>query len=219
MKQRLTLPQMLLLGCLLAASVLSLRTALQTGWADFQLMKPRSVIQRWQNSATPPSFKVWGITRNELVRIQGMNPTDPQLVESLGYLYGLQAMRIKSALPEMQGMLLDQAIAHFRAAIPLRPMSPYAWSNLAFALHEKGENSVELWSAFDRAFKYGQREISVQRQLAEIGFARWAELDQLRQNQIREIVATTDRKTRKELLSAALNHKLQDIFPNDALEN
>lgn len=217
MTARLNLLQRLMLSALGAASLTVTWHAAHVGVLDFQLMKPRAVIERWKAGA-PPNIKLWGKTANELKAGLESNPSDPQVVESLGYLYALQAMR-SAEIPELKHALLDQSIEYFRASTKLRPMSPYAWSNLALALHEKGDVGAEMWDAFDRAMRYGQREIAVQKQLAEIAFSRWGEVGETRQAQMRQIVAKVGEDYREALLDIVERNKIEGLMIEPLPEN
>lgn len=209
MTSRLTLLQKILLGSLGMVSLVTAWSAVRVGWYDFQLMKPRAVVDSWR-LGTPPSIKMWGKTLGELKALHAQNPEDPQVVESLGYIYALQAMRSRE-IPELKQALFDEAIIYFRTSIKLRPMSSYAWSNLALALHQKGEANAEMWTAFDRAMRYGGREIAVQKQLAEIGFARWPEIGETRQNQLRNIYVSVGADYQEAMLEIAQRNNLQGL--------
>lgn len=211
MTSRLTLPQKILLGSLGMVSLVTAWSAVRVGWYDFQLMKPRAVVDSWR-LGTPPSIKMWGKTLGELKALHAQNSEDPQVVESLGYIYALQATRSRE-IPELKQALFDEAIAYFRASTKLRPMSPYAWSNLALALHENGEASDEMWAAFDRAIRYGRREIAVQKKLAEIGFAHWSDISETRRNQLREIYSTVqyDNQDQEAMLEIAQRNNVQGL--------
>lgn len=210
MNSRLSFPQKVLLGALAAVSLVTTWSGIRAGWHDFLLMKPRAVVDSWRNGA-PPGMKLWGLTQQQLKQAQARNPDDPQVEESLGYLYALQAMRSRD-IPELKQALLAESIGHFRSATRLRPMSPYAWSNLALALHENDEAPDEMWAAFDRAMLYGQREIAVQKQLAEIAFARWDEAGEKRQAQMREIVAKVGEDYREALLDIVERNKVVGLM-------
>ncbi|MCB4358676.1 hypothetical protein [Quatrionicoccus australiensis] len=210
MSSRLSFPQKVLLGTLLAASLFASLAGIRAGWHDFLLMKPRAVVDSWRNGA-PPGMKLWGLTLQQLKQAQVRNPDDPQVEESLGYLYALQAMRSRE-IPELKQALFSESIGHFRRSTNLRPMSPYAWSNLALALHENDEASEEMWAAFDRAMLYGQREIAVQKQLAEIAFARWNEVGETRQAQMREIVSKVGEEYREALLNIVERNNVEGLM-------
>jgi hypothetical protein len=216
MKPGLTLRQKTLLAALLVASAMAACSGIGAGWHDFQLMKPRAVVDSWRNGA-PPGMKLWGMTLAQLKQAREREPGDPQVAESLGYLLAYQAMR-SHEIPELERALLDEAIIHFRDATRLRPMSPYAWGNLALALHEKNEGPEEMWAAFDRAMLYGQREIAVQKQLAEIAFAHWEEAGKTRQGQMREIVAKVGEDYREALLEIAERNKVRGLMADLPME-
>lgn len=212
MTRRLLASHKALLGVLVAASLTASWSAARQAWIDFQFMKPRAVIEGWKQGEAP-SIRRWGKTRDELEQVRQMNPNDPQVLESLGFLYGLQALR-SEAVPELQQALLDEAISDFRAATRLRPMSPFAWSNLAFALHKKGQANEEMWAAYDRAMRYGRREGAVQHQLAEIGFAHWATLDGRRRQQLQQMVEAANENNKKDLLAIASRNQVD--WPADS---
>jgi len=217
MKPKLSIPQRVLLGLLVVISLVVSWSAMRAGWHDFLLMKPRAVVDSWRNGA-PPGMKLWSLTLEQLNQAQKRNPDDPQVAESLGYLYALQAQRSQD-IPELKQALLAEAIPHFRDGTHLRPMSPYAWGNLALALHERGEGQQEMWAAFDRAMQYGQREIAVQKQLAEVAFARWDEAGELRQQQMRAIVAKVGEEYREALLEIGERHKIQGLVVDPPADN
>jgi len=217
MNSRLSFPQKALLGGLAAISLITTWSAVRAGWHDFLFMKPRAVVDSWRNGA-PPGMKLWGLTLEQLKQAQARNPDDPQVEEGLGYLYALQAMRSRD-IPELKQALLAESIGYFRSATRLRPMSPYAWSNLALALHENDEAPEEMWAAFDRAMLYGQREIAVQKQLAEIAFARWSEVGQTRQAQMRQIVANVGEDYREALLDIVERNKVEGLMADPLPEN
>jgi tetratricopeptide (TPR) repeat protein len=210
MKAKLSILQLLALFTLLVALLAASWGAIRIGFLDFQFMKSRAVIERWKDG-TPPTIKLWGKTANDLKEALEANPNDPQIAESLGYLYALQAMR-SAELPELKMMLLDESISYFRTSTRLRPMSPYAWSNLALALHEKNDDSDEMWHAFDRAMRYGQREIAVQKQLAEIAFARWSDIGEVRQEQMRKIVTGVGDDYKEALLDIAERNSVRGLL-------
>jgi len=76
-----------------------------------------------------------------------------------------------------------------------------------------------MWAAFDRAMLYGQREIAVQKQLAEIAFARWSEVGQTRQAQMRQIVANVGEDYREALLDIVERNKVEGLMADPLPEN
>ncbi len=121
---------LVILVAALAASWIAIRALV----ADVLTMQARWQVVQWQRTPGPlPAPGDLGRVRNQLVAGLAWTPGDPQLLENLGYIYGLRAVRA-ARLPELQRPMLDEAIANFRQALNRRPMSPYTWVNLATAL-------------------------------------------------------------------------------------
>lgn len=200
----------LVLIAALAASWIAIRVFM----ADVLTMQARWQVLQWQRpEVRPPAPAAIGQVRNQLVAGLSWTPGDPQLLESLGYLYGIRAVRA-APLPELQRSLLDEAINNFRLALSRRPMSPYTWANLALALEMRDGSSAAMWSAFDRAWLYGQREGGVQIRLLQIALRHWnGDLGVERQSHIRHIVSESRGKTRREMLRLLKVLKREDLLP------
>ena len=192
-----------LLGVVLLASSASLFYALRAAWADTASMQARWQINLWQTGKAPlPKLPEWGAARNDLAAALAWTPNDPQLHENLGYLYGLRALNSR-IIPELEQAMLADSVSYFRQAIVARPMSPYAWTNLALALHYKGGQDAAMWQAWERGWQYGNREAGVQRMLTEIGFARWKEAAPEQQARLLEMVNTARAHSKGDLLAIA----------------
>ena len=195
--------QRLILLVLACAAVASLYVGLRAALADTLMLRARWQLTQWQQTGVTAVPAIdWGMARNDLVKALQWAPGDPQIREGLGYLYALRAINSR-AIPELESAMLDQAIAYYRAAIVRRPMSPHPWANLALALHYRNAEAASLWQAYDRAHQYGQREAAVQRILAEIGFARWAEAGVQRQAALTVLVDTAYPHARNDLIKIA----------------
>lgn len=194
----------------LASSWIAVRALM----ADLLTMQARWQVTQWQRALGPiPGPAEIGRVRNQLVAGLEWTPSDPQLLESLGYLYGLRAVRA-ARLPELQRPMLDEAILNFRQALIHRPMSPYTWVNLALALEMRDGASTEMWSAFDRAWTYGQREGGVQIRLLQIALRHWdSGLGLERQSNMRLMVSQSRGKTRLEILRQLKHLKRDDLLP------
>lgn len=213
----LTLRQRVLLGVIGMVSLVALYTAGRHAMADLVSARARAQVAQWQSD---PKAKInlgeFGWMRNALVRSLEWTPENPQAYEHLGYLYGLRAVQA-SELPELSQALLDESILYYQEAITRRPMSPHAWASLAFARHLRGEQALAMWQAWDKAWQYGHRERSIQRQLAELVFARWEEAGAVRQDQIRDLVRNAIPLVQKSLLDLADRYELRDTLAPPAL--
>lgn len=192
--------QGLLLVAILCGMAASLYVAALAGLSDVKGMRARWQIGQWQvNDRLKPKAAEIGRARNELLAALEWQPGDPQMLEHLGYLYGIRANFARN-LPELEGPMLEEAVAYYRAASVLRPMSPYPWANIAYGLHRLNVEPQAMWQAFDRAIRYGQREGNVQIRLVQIGLARWDEAGEARRTRLQEIINDARGRARKDIL-------------------
>lgn len=206
----------IVLAVVAGAAACALWVAGQAAVADVQLMQVRWQIGQWRSGSAPlPHIVDWGTARNTLSGALATAPDDPQIHESLGYLYAIRAQSA-AKLPALFQPLMRQAQDSYRNAARLRPMSGATWANVALASHlleaasstpaQQQSQQTLLWDAFDRALLYGQREPSVQRTTAEIGFSRWAQLSPVRRSQLLAMVAGAWPSDRPVLLTLAHAH-------------
>ena len=184
----------LLLGAGALAS--SLVVILPAALADAHQIKLRWTISRWLNGEiAQPTIVEIGAARNVLTDALKLTPDDPLIYENRAHLYFLSANKVAS-LPDLYQQFMLQARDDFRRAVALRPMSAVLWANIALADNQLALATPDhasdflpgMWDAFDRAQRYGEREPSVQRMLAAIGFGRWDELGADRQKALASMV-------------------------------
>lgn len=173
---------------ILAAMAMAARVMWPQAKANALAMEHLARVRAWQAPRAPvPSDELWLHTRLGLARALQEAPQHPDLHEAMAYLYLSAAWRYSH--PLIQGPYLKQAVNHLEMAINSRPMVPTAWANLAMALHrldqldaldDRPAQVALMWSAFDRAMAYGQRDSATQQMLGALAFARWQELGPLR---------------------------------------
>lgn len=200
-----------LLGLAVVAAV-SLWFVLQAAWADASTLGARATVNEWRDGSGPAiTPELWERTRAQLQSALDSTPGNAQLHDDLGFLHaarseGLGNVRIGSADHRLQQSLMDEAIAHYRAACALRPTFPYTWAYLALSKHYRGQHDDEFWSAYDHAMQYGRSEAALQGAIAEMAFALWPKLGAQRQQAIATMVATakeTSRTTLREMAQHA----------------
>lgn len=202
----------LLLAILFATSVFSLFFGLRAALVDGLTLKARWQMTQWQEGKQPlPGAVELLKVRNELTAALDWLPGEPQIHECLGYLYGIRANRA-AAVPELQGAMLDESIVHYRKALTLRPMSAYAWANLALALHLKNAEPDKIWQALDRAFLYGNREAGVQRIIVEIMFSRWVSAGEQRRSETLTMIDSAFPHARGSLVKIAEKYGMQSLL-------
>lgn len=191
--------------------------------ADLLTLKTRWHIDQWSTGkAPPPGAAAWGNAVNAIGDALALTPADPLLHENLGYLYAsrAQALAAASAPQATTQSYMQQALESYQHSAALRPMSGTTWANVALAAHwlaraQPASQAVPsaLWPAFDKALAYGQREPQVQALLADIGFARWAELTEPRQAAMRSMLALVQPHAHGPVWAAAQAHGREDELP------
>lgn len=205
--------QRLILSGVVAGMLATGIVAVRAGLGDIQTMRARWQVGQWQNNpGLRPKPAEIGRARNDLVAGLEWLPGDPQILESLAYLYGARA-HFARGLPELENAMLDEAIAYYRAALVKRPMLPYPWANIAFGLHLRNIEPGAMWQAFDGAVRYGRREGGVQIRLVQIGISRWNEAGEARRQIVRQIVAEARGRARKEILALLEAAGRNDLLP------
>jgi hypothetical protein len=162
--------------------LLSLWRGLWSATSDFDTLGARWQVAQWrQGTGLAQNPDVWRTTRDTLQSALAVSPQDPQLYDDLGFLYADRAMAFGSAesgslIHQYQQQLLAEAIANYRTATTLRPTFPYSWVYLALSKSLRGEQDAEMWSAFDKALKFGRSEPAVQQTLVRIAFSLWPQV-------------------------------------------
>ena len=181
----------LAIAVLAVPSALALNTAYRYGMADVTGMRARAMLDRWQGDpALVPSHDALDLVRDELFLALRHVPDDPVALEGVAMTYALLVDRA-AGLPALRALLLDEVVMLKRQALAQRPMSPYTWANLALALHLLDSEPEAMWDAYDRAYRYGAREVSVQVRLLEIALARWDSLPLARREAAQAWLAAT----------------------------
>ena len=177
--------------------------------SDASSLSARWVVDEWR-AGRGPAFtpELWLITRNSLQQALVTAPDNAQFYDDLGFLYAsraqaLGAPAVGGPVFNYQQGLLDQAIINYRAATKLRPTFPYSWGYLALSKHLRQTLDDELWSAFDKALRYGRNEAGVQPPLAQVAFSHWPDLTDIRRNNIVQMVASAQPKARANLQNMA----------------
>lgn len=190
-------------------ALLSLWYGSAAAWADADVLKARWLVNQWRDGSGPIySLKLWQQAHDDLQSALRLTPDNAQLLDDLGFLNAARAAslgnpNVGSAEYASQQTLFSSAIDSYRAATVLRPTFPYTWAYLALAKHLKGETDTELWSAFDKAVRYGHNEPGAQTAIARVAFGHWDVLSKERKNQIITMIDTARPDPREKLIGAA----------------
>lgn len=184
------------LAGLAIAAAASLWFVLQAAWADASSLSARTTVTGWREGTGPViTPALWERARDQLQGALQTAPDNAQLHDDLGYLYALRSQGMGSVpldSPDypLQQSLMDEAIAHYRAACALRPTFPYTWTNLALSKHYRGQHDDEFLTAYDHAVQYGHSEAALHISLAELTYSQWHRLGPQRQQAFANMVAT-----------------------------
>lgn len=106
-----------------------------------------------------------------LHRWQELDPHDPEVAEWLGDHYTITARNA----PTPEAVAVEWRAAHeqYSKAVVLRPTSPYAWANRAWARYHLGLLDAEFYAALDNAIRLGPWEREVQLVVVDLGLGLW----------------------------------------------
>lgn len=126
---------------------------------------------RQAKSGDLPSLREWEESFAELAQARKLDPRNPQLAEQLGQLY-LAGVKNGSEVTAFG----SRAIEPFVEAVAMRPSSPYAWANLAWAKYYSGQVDKVFYAALANAARLGPWEKEIQLIVVDLGLALWNDL-------------------------------------------
>jgi len=106
-----------------------------------------------------------------LRRWQELDPNDPALAEWLGGYYALTVR--DGPTGDVVGGQWKMAHEQYSKAVVLRPTSPYAWANRAWARYHLGLLDAEFYAALENAIRLGPWEPKVQLVVVDLGLGLW----------------------------------------------
>lgn len=174
--------------------------AWRAGRVDNELTTVIAMVRLWITPGAP-SDTDWSFTRRSLERAERLEPDNPNVQE----LLGLAALYRPS--PEM----LQEARHRFERALVLRPVSPYAWANLATALYLYGDTSERFESALRNAAALGPSQPNAQFTVALYGLAVYDEVSPATREAIQKMVAAGMRRAPGDMLAIAQRRGRLDV--------
>ena len=142
--------------------------AARWGLADLYYQPAVGQFKTLRDTKTALSGVERQAAETQLRRALALDPNNPFMHEYLASALQMQGGTARRAA-------LQQAMAHYRRAIALRPVWPYAWLGLATAKYEAGQIDAEYDAALRQAARLGPAEQVVQRYIIELGLDRWAD--------------------------------------------
>ena len=143
-------------------------TAARWGLADLYYQPAVGQFKTLRDTKTALSGAERQAAESQLRRALALDPNNPFIHEYLASALQMQGGPARRAA-------LQQAMAHYRRSIALRPVWPYAWLGLATAKYEAGQIDAEYDAALRQAARLGPAEQVVQRYIIELGLGRWAD--------------------------------------------
>ncbi len=137
----------------------------------------------WQDSflqsGVLPTVNERNAVYAELSAARGMDPRNPELMEQSGALLLTPVAAVEAELSAGSSAaqsVQQQAIDAFSAAVVARPVSAYAWVNLALSKYQAGQVDKVLYQSLENAARLGPWEPEVQLAVTDLGFALWDEM-------------------------------------------
>lgn len=146
--------------------------ALRNAAAD-RIAQPARDRLAVSSSARAAGPAAWQTAYEALRRARAIAPHDPDLALDLGLVLRIRAQSSRH-VPPLAETLLVEALQTFRDAVQLRPVSPFAWANIAYVQHlrlntgtlalaaqARAAAEAERARALERALRYGPNEPAV----------------------------------------------------------
>jgi len=139
--------------------------ALRNAVADRVAQPARDQLAAWSGvHAIALDPTQWQTCYLALRRARAIAPNDADLALELGLVLRVRAQSSQS-VPALAEALLGAAIDAFRDAVRLRPVSPFAWANIAYAQHLRLTSGTSLLPAPARAAAEAERSRALERAL------------------------------------------------------
>lgn len=158
----------LVLGCLAW-------TAGKEAISNYYVQLARQEIDRWAGSGQRFRGDEWTRVAQYLADSLRYSPNNAWSLEETGS-FELRRMRAAKD-PALAIAAARSAKAHFYRALVERPISPFAWANLALSKLYLDELDEELFAALRHADELGPWEPEVQQSVLFVGLAVWHKLD------------------------------------------
>ncbi|WP_152529118.1 hypothetical protein [Stutzerimonas azotifigens] len=145
------------------------------GLASYQA---EAFIESWEHEAQEPSARAWRIAEGAAQRAITLYPVaNGEYADRLGLVFSWQQYRQPYGAAAAQASR-RAALNAYREATTARPTWPDSWVRLAHAKLYLLEFDAEFHQAMKNAAELGPWRIGINRELAEIGFTAWPQLNQ-----------------------------------------
>jgi hypothetical protein len=135
-------------------------------------------LTTWESSrSSPPSPTEVRQYIEMFATAKSLTPNDPRLLARGARLHRWHAWIHRDDDSRYQESL-QQALEEYRQSLRARPGWPYTWLDFASTKARAGEFDTEFQSAFANALELGPWEMSIQREIGQLGLAHWRKISE-----------------------------------------
>ena len=162
-------------GALIVALGLLAFNAGKQGLSNFFAQSAHLEIERWSSAGQKFRGDERARVTQYLAKSLQFSPNNPWSLEEMGTLQlrGMGALRD----PQLAVAAVHSANANLRAALEIRPTSPFTWANFALTKLYLGEQDDMLFRALAHAEELGPWEPEDQQTVVFVGLAVWTRLN------------------------------------------
>ncbi len=149
--------------------------AIRMGWASFQAIEARALLDRAMRSNESMRAQAWNRARAGFTAAIQSDPDNPEYHQGLADLYMVRLVRMPGSRSQMTPYY-EIALQHYFKAASMRPTWPYSHAGIITAKQQLGRIDADFKTALAMASRYGPSEMAVQEQIISAGFQSWQAL-------------------------------------------
>ncbi len=181
------------------------------GIADVYYRPAMNQLRNWSLGKIELENIDWDELRIKLSKALELDPNNPEIHESLAL--AIEGRFSKAAPKDAEAEVFRKlALDHYRQSVKLRPVWPYAWSNMALVKFRLGQIDDEFYEALHNAERLGPWEPSIQRTVIELGLINWLVLPKSERTFVLDTISHALEKQPNEALKIVNNHGHLDII-------
>jgi len=155
-------------------------------YAAWHFLAAQSVTNTMLESGRPDQPGIDEANRSIALALK-IFPRQPDYLDLAGRLQEMHASQV-GVVGKQQRELLESAADYYRAALSVRPLWPYSWSNLLGVKDKLGQTDQEFKLAMRRSIETGPWEPQVQLAVLTTGLRHWSSLGGLEKGLVRDKV-------------------------------